>query len=105
MAIRDHVLTPELFDPLMTRRRPTAHKGDFGHVLILAGSMGKAGAAALCGMGALVAGAGLVTVGTPESQVGVLAAKLTEAMTEPLPDDGRGAGPDRLRAGHQDSRG
>ncbi len=88
MAIRDHVLTPELFDPLMTRRRPTAHKGDFGHVLILAGSMGKAGAAALCGMGALVAGAGLVTVGTPESQVGVLAAKLTEAMTEPLPDTG-----------------
>jgi ADP-dependent NAD(P)H-hydrate dehydratase / NAD(P)H-hydrate epimerase len=88
MAIRDHVLTPELFEPLLTGRRPTAHKGDFGHALILAGSMGKVGAASLCGMGALVAGAGLVTVGIPESQVGVLAAKLTEAMTEPLPDTG-----------------
>ncbi len=87
MKIQDHVLVPGLFAPLMVRRRPTAHKGDFGHVLILAGSMGKTGAAALCGMGALVAGAGLVTVGAPQSQVGVLAAKLTEAMTEPLPDD------------------
>jgi NAD(P)H-hydrate epimerase len=87
MKITDHVLTPESFMPLMTKRRPTAHKGDFGHLLILAGSMGKTGAAALCGMGALAAGAGLVTVGAPESQVGVLAAKLTEAMTEPLPDE------------------
>ncbi len=87
MKITDHVLVPELFASLMTKRRPTAHKGDFGHLLILAGSMGKTGAAALCGMGALAAGAGLVTVGAPESQVGVLAAKLTEAMTEPLPDD------------------
>ena len=86
IKIQDYVLTPGLFAPLMVKRPPTAHKGDFGHLLILAGSMGKTGAAALCGMGALVAGAGLVTVGAPESQVGVLAAKLTEAMTEPLPD-------------------
>lgn len=86
MSIHDHVLVPELFESLMIKRRPTAHKGDFGHCLVLAGSMGKIGAAALCGMGALMAGAGLVTVGAPESQVGVLAAKLTEAMTEPLPD-------------------
>jgi hydroxyethylthiazole kinase-like uncharacterized protein yjeF len=86
MKITDHVLVPESFAQLLTKRPPTAHKGDFGHLLILAGSMGKTGAAALCGMGALAAGAGLVTIGAPESQVGVLAAKLTEAMTEPLPD-------------------
>jgi len=88
MAIPDRVLSPEIFDTLLAKRIATAHKGDFGHLLILAGSMGKIGAAALCGMGALTAGPGLVTVGTPESQVGVLAGKLTEAMTEPLPDDG-----------------
>jgi hydroxyethylthiazole kinase-like uncharacterized protein yjeF len=87
MTIADHVLVTASFAGLMAKRRPTAHKGDFGHLLILAGSMGKTGAAALCGMGALVAGAGLVTVGAPQSQVGVLASKLTEAMTEPLPDD------------------
>lgn len=87
MKIPDHVLVPELFAPLMAQRRPTAHKGDFGHLLIIAGSMGKIGAAALCTMGALAAGTGLVTVGTPQSQVNVLAVKLTEAMTEPLPDE------------------
>jgi ADP-dependent NAD(P)H-hydrate dehydratase / NAD(P)H-hydrate epimerase len=67
-------------------RAPSAHKGDFGHVLVIAGSVGKTGAAALCASGALRAGAGLVTVATPTSALGLLAAAVRpEAMTEPLP--------------------
>jgi NAD(P)H-hydrate epimerase len=66
-------------------RRRGAHKGDFGHVLIVAGSLGKAGAAVLAAGGALRAGAGLVTVATPEPCLSVVAAARAEAMTEPLP--------------------
>jgi NAD(P)H-hydrate epimerase len=67
-------------------RARTAHKGDFGHVLVLAGSVGKTGAAALCAAGALRMGAGLVTVATPDAALPLLAAGLrSEAMTEPLP--------------------
>jgi len=66
-------------------RRREAHKGDFGHVLVVAGSVGKTGAAVLAAGGALRAGAGLVTVATPEPCLPVVAAARPEAMTEPLP--------------------
>ena len=66
-------------------RRREAHKGDFGHVLVVAGSLGKTGAAVLAAGGALRAGAGLVTVATPEPCLAVVAAARPEAMTEPLP--------------------
>ncbi len=69
--------------------RPTdAHKGDFGHVLALAGSLGKSGAAVLCGTAALRAGAGLVTVATPEAAQPIVAAARPELMTEPLRREG-----------------
>ena len=71
-------------------RRRGAHKGDFGHVLIVAGSLGKTGAAVLAAGGALRAGAGLVTVATPEPCLPVVAAARAEAMTEPLPATRRG---------------
>ncbi len=70
-------------------RPPEGHKGRFGHVLVVAGSPGKTGAAALAALGAHRAGAGLVTVACSEAVHAVLASKLTEAMTAPLP-----AGPD-----------
>jgi len=74
----------------LPQRDPGGHKSSYGHVLILAGSQGKTGAAALACLGALRAGAGLVTLGIPESLNAIMEVKLTEAMTEPLPEGTRG---------------
>jgi len=65
-------------------RAAEAHKGSYGHVLLVCGSQGKSGAAVLAGRGALRAGAGLVTVATPEVVQGVVAAGQPEYMTEGL---------------------
>ncbi len=67
-----------------------SHKGDFGHLLIVAGSPGKTGAAVLASEGALRAGAGLVTLAVPESLNIIFETKTTEAMTIPVQDRGRG---------------
>ena len=67
-------------------RAHDSHKGNFGHVLVLAGSVGKTGAAALAAKAALRAGAGLVTVATPKSALPIVAALGMEYMTEPLPE-------------------
>jgi ADP-dependent NAD(P)H-hydrate dehydratase / NAD(P)H-hydrate epimerase len=67
--------------------RPTdAHKGVYGHLLVVAGSLGKTGAAALAARAALRSGTGLVTVATPASQQPVVAALGAEYMTEALPE-------------------
>jgi NAD(P)H-hydrate epimerase len=67
-------------------RDPFAHKGDFGRILLLCGSRGFTGAAALAAMGALRSGAGLVFLGVPECIYAIEAVKLTEAIVFPLPD-------------------
>ncbi|MDP2911023.1 MAG: NAD(P)H-hydrate dehydratase [Candidatus Omnitrophota bacterium] len=69
------------FKGLLKKRPKDGHKGDFGHVFILAGSRGMTGAAALCSTSALRSGAGLVTLGIPVSLSAVMARKLTEVMT------------------------
>ncbi len=74
------------YQALLPKRWDAMHKGDCGRVFLLAGSRGMTGAAALSAEAALRSGSGLVTVGTPESEQKVLAAKLTEAMTLALPD-------------------
>lgn len=70
--------------PMFPGRELAAHKGSCGHLLILAGSSGKGGAAVLCAKGALRSGAGLVTVAAPKAVAAQIPASLPEAMTEPL---------------------
>jgi hydroxyethylthiazole kinase-like uncharacterized protein yjeF len=76
---------PEEFSELPLQRSAEAHKGSYGHVLLVAGSVGKTGAAILCGQAALRGGAGLVTLATPEPALATVAAAQAEYMTEALP--------------------
>ncbi|MEW5977766.1 MAG: NAD(P)H-hydrate dehydratase [Acidobacteriota bacterium] len=76
---RDMVATRRGF-----QRLPDSHKGDYGHVLTVGGSVGKTGAASLMSQGALLAGAGLVTLATPSACLSTTAAFTPEVMTEPL---------------------
>jgi NAD(P)H-hydrate epimerase len=78
------VVDPPMFRDLLAPRPPSGHKGTFGHVLVIAGSRGKSGAAAMTGIGALRAGAGLVTVASAASAIPSIAAHAPELMTEPL---------------------
>ena len=80
------LLAPEMFEELLEPRPPGGHKGTFGHVLVVAGSRQKSGAAAMAGLGALRAGAGLVTVASAASAIPVIAAHAPELMTAPIDD-------------------
>ncbi len=73
---------------ILPDRKPDSHKGDYGRILLLCGSVGYTGAAALAAMGALRSGAGLVFLGVPESIYAIEAVKLTEAIVFPLPEEG-----------------
>ncbi|HTU33163.1 MAG TPA: NAD(P)H-hydrate dehydratase [Candidatus Acidoferrum sp.] len=101
LAVRDIGSPPELIDEIgksslrwseprefcakfAARRTPEGHKGDYGHALIVAGSVGKTGAAVLASWAALRVGAGLVTVATPEPALPIIAAHTPEVMTAPL---------------------
>ena len=70
--------------PFFRKRGKDTHKGSYGHLLIIAGSLGKTGAAALAGKSALRMGAGLVTVATAASALPIVARSMAELMTEPL---------------------
>ena len=83
---RTLLITEDFVKTVLPPRSASSHKGTYGHAGILAGSVGKTGAAALAAKAALRIGAGLVTVGVPASVNDVLEAKLLEAMTVPLPD-------------------
>ena len=72
---------------LLPDRPVNSHKGDYGRILLLCGSRGYTGAAALAAMGALRSGAGLVYLAVPESIYEIEAVKLTEPVISPLPDE------------------
>lgn len=72
---------------ILPDRNPESHKGDYGKILLLCGSRGYTGAAALAAMGALRSGAGLVYLGVPESIYEIEAVKLNEPVVFPLPDE------------------
>ena len=75
---------------LLPKRDENAHKGNFGRILLLCGSLGYTGAAYFAAMGALRTGAGLVFLGVPESIYAIEAVKLNEPVVFPLPDqDGK----------------
>jgi ADP-dependent NAD(P)H-hydrate dehydratase / NAD(P)H-hydrate epimerase len=77
--------SPSEFAGLPLQRAADSYKGTYGHVLLVAGSVGKSGAAVLCGTAALRAGAGLVTLATPAEVQPIVAAAQPELMTQPLP--------------------
>ena len=84
------LITPHSVAPLIGPRAAEANKGSFGHVLVLGGSVGKAGAAAMAGMSALRSGAGLSTVATARSVLATVAGFHPELMTEPLQETDSG---------------
>jgi ADP-dependent NAD(P)H-hydrate dehydratase / NAD(P)H-hydrate epimerase len=81
-----HAVTPQEVAALFAARALDSNKGRFGHVLVVGGSHGKSGAAAMCAMATLRTGAGLATVATPASVLPIVAGFAPELMTEPLGD-------------------
>jgi NAD(P)H-hydrate epimerase len=91
-AVKEVAPQTELLDReeirwLVPRREPDTHKGTYGHLLVVAGSRGKTGAAILACRAAMRMGAGLVTLAAPRSLNDIFASSLVEVMTEPLRDN------------------
>ncbi|MFZ0298285.1 MAG: NAD(P)H-hydrate dehydratase [Candidatus Sulfotelmatobacter sp.] len=90
-SLQLNVITARDVAPLIGPRPAESNKGSYGHVLVVGGSLGKAGAAAMAGMAVLRTGAGLSTVATAKSVLGTVAGFHPELMTEPLPETDAGA--------------
>jgi ADP-dependent NAD(P)H-hydrate dehydratase / NAD(P)H-hydrate epimerase len=90
-SLRLNLITAPDIAPLIGPRPRAANKGNFGHVLVIGGSVGKAGAAAMAGMSALRVGAGLSTIAAPKSILPTVASFHPEVMTEPLPETRAGS--------------
>jgi NAD(P)H-hydrate epimerase len=89
VAPRTELLERETVRWLVPRRRADTHKGTYGHLVVVAGSRGKTGAAILACRAAMRSGAGLVTLAAPRALNAIFASSLVEVMTEPLGEDGR----------------
>jgi hydroxyethylthiazole kinase-like uncharacterized protein yjeF len=83
-SLQLNLITAREIAPLIGPRPLAANKGNFGHVLVIGGSLGKAGSVAMAGIAALRTGAGLSTVATPKSVLATVAGFHPEIMTEPL---------------------
>jgi NAD(P)H-hydrate epimerase len=97
-ALHLNVITARDVGPLTAPRPAESNKGNYGHVLVVGGSQGKAGSAAMAGMAALRAGAGLSTAATARSVLGTVAGFHPELMTEPLAETDAGT----ISSGAQD---
>ena len=89
-AIALELMTPGWVGSLLPKRPLASHKGTYGHLLVVAGSRNYVGAACLVARAAHRAGAGLVTLATPQSISPIVAAQLTETIHLPLPEDDEG---------------
>ncbi|MCP4396289.1 MAG: NAD(P)H-hydrate dehydratase [bacterium] len=89
-GIKVHVLEAIKVKQSLRKRPPNTHKGTYGHVLVIAGSPGKAGAALMAGRSALRTGSGLVTLAIPETLRVPLEIPTLEVMTAALPETGKG---------------
>jgi len=85
------VITPRDFVQLLADRDPEGHKGTYGHVLVVGGSFGKAGAAAMAGLSVLRSGAGLATIATAKSVLPMVGAFAPEIMTDALAETEQGS--------------
>jgi len=85
-----NAIHPRDFASFVAPRPAESNKGSYGHVLVVGGSVGKAGSVAMAGMAALRAGAGLSTVATPKSALSTVAGFYSEVMTEPLSETDAG---------------
>jgi len=85
-SVRCHLVGPVSIAAHLTARPPDTHKGSYGHLLVVAGSLGKTGAGVLACLAALRSGAGLVSFGLPSSLNAAMETRLTETMTIPLPE-------------------
>lgn len=85
-SIQTNLLTIEEMRGVIPDKTGDSHKGSFGHVAVIAGSVGKTGAAAMTSLASLRVGAGIVSLAIPSSLNQILAQKLTEVMTFPLPE-------------------
>jgi len=83
-------MTREKITNILQPRKTDTHKGDYGHILVIAGSPGMTGAAYLTSQAALFSGAGLVTLAIPASSNTIMATKLTEVMTLPVAENREG---------------
>jgi len=88
--IKQNILTNVMIRSMFVKRQPHVHKGSCGKVLVVAGSKGLTGAAALTSTAAIRAGAGLVTLGIADSLHDIMETKLTEVMTKPLAEVSKG---------------
>jgi ADP-dependent NAD(P)H-hydrate dehydratase / NAD(P)H-hydrate epimerase len=89
-SLKLNVITASDISLLVAARPAESNKGSYGHVLVVGGSLGKAGSVAMAGIAALRAGAGLSTVATPASVLATVAGFHPEVMTEPLPETDTG---------------
>lgn len=90
LGIDAYLIDGKLLRGILKQRPPWSHKGTYGHLVVIAGSVGKTGAAAMASLAALKIGAGLVTLIIPKSLNPVMEVKLTEVMTYPVEDHGKG---------------